>query len=72
MTVRPVVIEMQCDHWHDDGQHCSHTLTGFGMLGELGLLATAKKRGWQHGVRADGHKANRNGRDYCPEHRRPR
>lgn len=71
MTIKPVILEMRCEHQFGNGFRCARNLTACELLGPSGLLAIAKQQGWQHKVLSDGRESNRNGKDYCPEHPRP-
>jgi len=62
MTLYPTAYEIYCDHALCQAALWSRSRRN---LREMALL-----RNWQLDVKLNGERTKRNGRDYCPEHRK--
>lgn len=60
--IQPIHYQASCDH-----PRCERTEEHWNRHRLLDRLLT---EGWQRGVKLDGQRAKRGGKDYCPEHRR--
>jgi hypothetical protein len=60
--IEPITWRIACDH--PAGCQRSEKYTSYS-----GLLAL-QRQGWQVGVKLDGSRARRGGKDYCPRHTR--
>lgn len=63
--IQPTGYEAKCDHPHG----CGQVIRRASYWGENGLFEVMDARGWQRGVKLNGERARRGGKDYCRKHR---